>query len=1279
MALRAQSYTFTTVAGLPGANGSTDGPRGALFSAPHNIAHDSAGNLYVADTANHTVRKITSAGVVSTFAGKSGSSGTTDGIGSDARFNQPSGLAVDSSGSLYVADLNNHTIRKITSAGVVSTMAGTAGSAGATDGTGAAARFSSPSGITIDSSGNFFVADSANNTIRRMTSSGVVTTLAGSAGNTGSADGTGTVARFSTPTDVTADGAGNLYVADSGNHTIRKITSAGAVSTLAGAAGASGLTNATGGSARFMTPRGVSVDSNGNVFVADTGSNRIRRVSSDGIVSTLAGNGAGSSGATDDSNNDARFNGPRGLTVDSTGSVYVADTANHTIRKVFNGSTSTFAGTASVAGAADGSGRGSRFNTPRGIAVDGAGNLYVADSNNDTLRKISATGTTTTLAGQAGNNGANVDGAGTSARFFRPRGVAVDLSGNVYVADANNQTIRKVTSTGVVTTLAGQAASTSSTDGTGNAARFNNPSAVAVDTNGNLYVADTGNHTIRKITTSGGTVTTFAGAAGSTGSTDGSGTAARFNAPEGVAVDSAGNVYVADSSNHTVRKISAGGAVSTLAGAAGSFGSTDGTGTAARFRFPTGIAVDSAGNIYVAEFNHTIRKITPSGVVTTIGGSTGVSGAADGEGATARFNSPGGLAVDSAGNLYVGDTNNNTVRAGAPGLPVLSSAATASIAAGSSFNYTATFSGVLTGPFGVNALPAGLAFDANTGAVSGTPSASGTFVVTFTATNGAGTGSGTLTLTVGTAASAPTITTQPAAQVVPAGNNVTFTVVATGFPTPTYQWRKDGTAIAGATASTFALTNVSATDTASYSVVVTNASGSVTSAAAVLAVTAAVPTAPAISVQPTAQVVAAGATVTLAVTASGTPAPTYQWRKDGTAIAGATASSLVLTAVSSADTASYSVVVTNSVGAVTSSTAIVAVTGGATVAAAITSQPASQAVVAGEAATFSVTATGTPAPTYQWFKDGAAISGATSRVLTLPAVSPGNSGNYTVTVSNSAATVTSAAAILLVNSPGAANPTSALSNLSVRTTMGSGQVLTVGAVLSGGTKTILIRAGGPTLAAFGVTGSMVDPRLDLYPNGATTPIVNDDWNASQAATFAAVGAFPFVPLSKDSAIAQSLSNSFTVQVRGTGPGVVLVEAYDVTGGFSARLVNVSARNQVGTGADILIAGLNISGTGTKQVLIRAVGPGLAAFGVPGTLADPKLEVYGSNGAIVATNDNWTASLAPTFTQVGAFGLPANSRDAALLTTLGAGSSYTVHVSGADGGTGEALIEVYEVF
>jgi sugar lactone lactonase YvrE len=240
--------------------------------------------------------------------------------------------------------------------------------------------------------------------------------------------------------------------------------------------------------------------------------------------------------------------------------------------------------------------------------------------------------------------------------------LAVDLAGNVYVADSGNSTIRKITQDGVVTTLAGMARQPGSADGVGTAARFYQPTGVAADSAGNVYVADFGNDTIRKITPDD-VVSTLAGAVGMTGSTDGTGTAARFDRPGNVAVDLADNVYVADSVNETIREISPAGVVTTLAGSVGVTGSTDGTGSAARFMTPDGVSVDNAGNVYVGDLgNDTVRKITPAGVVTTLAGTAGQQGSADGIGPTAKFTHVGSTAVDGAGNLYVADSVNDTIR-----------------------------------------------------------------------------------------------------------------------------------------------------------------------------------------------------------------------------------------------------------------------------------------------------------------------------------------------------------------------------------------------------------------------------------------------------------------------------------------------------------------------------------------------------------------------------------------------------------------------------------------
>jgi hypothetical protein len=400
--------------------------------------------------------------VVTTLAGTAGTFGSTDATGAAARFNFPSGVATDSAGNVYVADSRNHTIRKITPAGVVSTLAGSAGSAGSADG-GVVARFSFPGGVATDGGGNVYVADSRNHTIRKITLAGVVTTLAGTAGASGSTDATGAAARFNFPSGVATDSAGNVYVADSRNHTIRKITPAGVVTTLAGTAGASGSTDATGAAARFNLPSGAATDSAGNVYVADTYNYTIRKITPAGVVTTLAGT-AGASGSTDATGAAARFNYPFGVATDSAGNVYVGDSSNHTIRKITPaGVVSTLAGSAGSAGSADG-GVVARFSFPTEVATDSAGNVYVADSDNGTIRKITPAGVVTTLAGTAGASG-STDATGAAARFHFPYGVATDTTGNVYVADSNNGTIRKITPAGVVSTVVGVAGQASFTPG----------------------------------------------------------------------------------------------------------------------------------------------------------------------------------------------------------------------------------------------------------------------------------------------------------------------------------------------------------------------------------------------------------------------------------------------------------------------------------------------------------------------------------------------------------------------------------------------------------------------------------------------------------------------------------------------------------------------------------------------------------------------------------------------------------------------------------------------
>jgi sugar lactone lactonase YvrE len=376
----------------------------------------------------------------------------------------------------------------------------------------------------------------------------------------------------------------------------------------------------------------------------------VRKINLNGGVSTLAGT-AGMSGRLDGIGAAASFFYPGGIAVGAS-NVYIADTGNHSLRVMsVSGAVSTLAGSAGQEGSTDGTGNAALFAYPDGVAVDGFGNTYIADTNNNTIRKMTAGGVVTTFAGMAGPPG-STDGPAALARFNSPTGVAADLFGNVYVADAGNSTIRKINPDGIVSTLAGMAGASGQADGLGAGARFNSPEGITVDAVGTLYVADTNNSTIRKVTPLG-IVTTLAGAAGQTGSLDGSGSAARFNGPYAVAVDNFLNVFVADFFNATIREVTAAGVVSTVAGTAQLPGFTDATGAGAKFNQPYGLAVDGGGNIYVADtYNRAVRKILPGCIVTTVGGPS------------SRFFYPQGIAVDGAGNIYVADGDNQSISVG---------------------------------------------------------------------------------------------------------------------------------------------------------------------------------------------------------------------------------------------------------------------------------------------------------------------------------------------------------------------------------------------------------------------------------------------------------------------------------------------------------------------------------------------------------------------------------------------------------------------------------------
>lgn len=442
---------------------------------------------------------------------------------------------------------------------------------------------------------------------------------------------------------------------------------------------------------------------------------------------------------------------------------------------------------------------------------------------------------------------------------------------------------------------------------------------------------------------------------------------------------------------------------------------------------------------------------------------------------------------------------------------------------------------------------------------------------------------------------------------------------------------------------------------------------------------------PEIGVPPASQSVAAGRAVQFVVTAGGTAPLTYQWLRNGVPISGATRYLYGISSATAGDAGSLSVVVSNAQGSATSASAVLTVV--LPDPPTITTPPAAQSAVEGGEARFSVTATG-PALTYAWRKDGTALPGATSAQLDLRNVQLSQAGAYSVVVSNANGSVESPAARLTVAR--AANP-GRLVNLSVRTPLAvADEVLSMGYVVGGagtsGNKSVLLRAVGPALAAFGVAGALRDPRLETYV-GASRTGGNDNWGGGAALrdAFAAAGAFPLANDSLDAALTATVSpgdNSVRISGAGGATGEVLAEVYDLTAGgafaspTTPRLVNVSVLKPLAAG-ETLIAGFVVGGGAGKRLLVRAVGPGLTAgFGIEGALADPGLEVY--RGSTVTTaNDNWNAADAAIFAQVGAFNLPAGSRDAAVVLDV-APDAYSVQVRNRAAGGGVVLVEVYEV-
>lgn len=674
------------------AGGGSDDGRPATVAAlsyPYFVAVDPSGDLYIADDDQHRIRKVDArAGIITTVAGNGAAGFQGDGgPASAASFGNPmGGIAVSPAGDLYIADTDNDVIRKVAAGtGIITTVVGTGTHAFFGDGGPATlAALKWPSRVTFDPSGNLYITDLRNHRIRKVDAgTGIITTVAGNGEEGYSGDGgparmaaLDLSPKTSKTGGVAVDRTGNVYIADTDNNRIRQVSAeTGLIRTIAGN-GEAGFSGDGGPAtqARLNGPHAVALLDDSDVLVVDTGNLRIRKVAlGSGLITTVAGGGRfrpdlGDGGPA----TEAHIGSPTDAGVDRAAkSFFIADLSYHRIRRVAtdSGMITTVAGNGEYGFTGDGGpATAAGLYSPRGIVLDPSGNLYVAEFFGNRVRKVATeTGMISRAVGTGFPGFGGEGGVATAARISYPKELAMDITGNLYIADTLNHRVRKVAvGTAIITTLAGNGSSAFSGDGgPATQAALNTPVGVSVDNAGNLYIADRDNQRVRKVDATTGIIVTFAGNGEKGFSGDGGpATSASLNEPEGLAIDSFGTVYIADERNKRVREVDpVTGTISTVAGN-GTPGSSGDGGLAreAQLLSPSAVAVDLSGDLYIADYNR-VRKVTAAtGIITTVAGGR-FEFAGDGGPATAAgLRHVESLAFDASGNLYIADSSNDRIR-----------------------------------------------------------------------------------------------------------------------------------------------------------------------------------------------------------------------------------------------------------------------------------------------------------------------------------------------------------------------------------------------------------------------------------------------------------------------------------------------------------------------------------------------------------------------------------------------------------------------------------------
>lgn len=669
---------ITTVAG--GWVGDGGMATNAVLNHPAGVALDAAGNLYIAAYYDNRVRKVDTNGIITTVAGDgSGAYSGDGGAATNASLNDPAGVAVDALGNVFIADEDNERIRKVDTNGIITTVAGGVFGYSGNGGPATKAGLATPADVAVDAFGNLFIADFGNDVIRKVNANGIISTVAGIGESFGfSGDGgPATAAKMGPPNSVKVDASGNLFITDVDHNRVRKVATNGIITTVAG--NGTARYSGDGGqaaNASLNAPSWAASDSFGNLWIADTSNERIRMVGTNGIINTVAGDGTEGFSGDGGAATNANLGDPDGLVLDPSGNLFIGDWLNNRVRMMdTNGIITTVAGSGAGGYAGENvPATDASLWSPYGVAVDALGNFFIADEDNDRIRKVDTNGIITTVAGNGSIGYSGDGGQATNANVGYPADVAVDASGNIFIAQQFNYVIREVQTNGIIFTVAGNGNQGFSGDGgAATNASLAGPTGVAVDVFGNIFIADEANSRVRKVGVNG-IITTVAGNGNTTDSGDG-GQAANAGVvyPNGVAVDASSNLFIAESTR--IRKVNAAGIISTVAGNGTSgYAGDGGQATAAKLSNPAKLTVDASGNIFIADtYTNRIRKVGANGIISTIAGNGSPGYSGDGGLATnASLAYPSGVAVDPSGNVFIADWFNNRIRkvafGGAPAL-----------------------------------------------------------------------------------------------------------------------------------------------------------------------------------------------------------------------------------------------------------------------------------------------------------------------------------------------------------------------------------------------------------------------------------------------------------------------------------------------------------------------------------------------------------------------------------------------------------------------------------